>query len=499
MIACSPNDQSVTKPHGFRLPAVWQSENQMRGLLTPYVPTTVKNEELVEKRRKQLVLAAIRLFSRKGFHKTTLRDLADEAGFSHGNIYDYVGTKEDIFFLLHEFMVDLVDSGLSQSIENVTDPLEKLRRMVRSEFNIMYEWADAILIIYQESHILRQTKELLGKFLEREREHLQRFQDVLHECESTGACRRVDDRVVANLIKIMADSWVLKRWDLQKHVTQLEMEKSILDLVFNGLVRHERPLPADSEKSGLGEAKCALLIGNDSAIGRETVAFLLSKGLDTATYTLDQSETGGLLLFHSKRSNIQSDPDNAGLRVPRNDVFSVTHETFGPFDFLLYDLGAAHDLPAERPVGPGGESICGTLHENLKTMFDIAALFDAEISKKGVQRIIFLAPWRWDELADPYLYQMIKSAVISLTKALAKKLAAINVTVNCIAPGFLCGMASQNFLRAAIPSGQALPEGTGELSDVLEGIRFFLSPAGGSITGQVLEVGKDLRIPLRVH
>ena len=62
------------------------------------IPTTVKNKDLVEKRRRQIVLAAIKLFSKKGFHKTTLKELAEEAGLSHGNVYDYVGSKEDIFF-----------------------------------------------------------------------------------------------------------------------------------------------------------------------------------------------------------------------------------------------------------------------------------------------------------------------------------------------------------------------------------------------------------------
>ena len=44
------------------------------------IPTTVKNKELVERRRKQIVLAGIKLFSRNGFHKTTLKELAEEAG-----------------------------------------------------------------------------------------------------------------------------------------------------------------------------------------------------------------------------------------------------------------------------------------------------------------------------------------------------------------------------------------------------------------------------------
>ena len=110
------------------------------------IPTTIKNKELVEKRREQIVLAAIKLFAKKGFHKATLRELSEEAGISHGNIYDYVGTKEDIFFLLHEFMDKLATDALRQSIKNIDNPFEKLGRMVRSEFNLMYKWADAISI-----------------------------------------------------------------------------------------------------------------------------------------------------------------------------------------------------------------------------------------------------------------------------------------------------------------------------------------------------------------
>jgi NAD(P)-dependent dehydrogenase (short-subunit alcohol dehydrogenase family) len=42
-------------------------------LILVEIPTTVKNKELVERRRKQIVLAGIKLFSRNGFHKTTLK------------------------------------------------------------------------------------------------------------------------------------------------------------------------------------------------------------------------------------------------------------------------------------------------------------------------------------------------------------------------------------------------------------------------------------------
>ena len=262
-----------------------------KGLLTSLVPTTVKSEELVKKRREQITLAAIKLFSRKGFHKTTLRDLAEEAGISHGNIYDYVGSKENIFFLLHEFMIALVDSALIESVENITDPIEKLRRMVRSEFNVMYEWADAILIIYQESHILKKTG-LMKEFLLTEREHIRRFEHVIQECLEKGNCKHVNPRVVANLIKIMADSWVLKRWDLRGHVTQLEMEQSILDLVFSGLFSQQgSQRTLEQSSSGLG-GRLALVVNAATLVGSAISSFLLAKGAVVAELTWEEGQGG---------------------------------------------------------------------------------------------------------------------------------------------------------------------------------------------------------------
>lgn len=130
------------------------------------IHTNVKNPQLVQKRREQIVLAAINLFSQKGFHKTTLRNLAEQTGLSQASIYDYVGSKEDIFFLIHELAASSAMEAMKKSLEQVADPLEKLRRMIRAEFGTMDKLADAIMLIYQEGHIL--TKPLLKSLLKKE-------------------------------------------------------------------------------------------------------------------------------------------------------------------------------------------------------------------------------------------------------------------------------------------------------------------------------------------
>jgi AcrR family transcriptional regulator len=59
-------------------------------------------EERKTRTREELIQAAERLFSRDGFHATSLDALADEAGYTKGAVYSNFASKEDLFFAVYE-------------------------------------------------------------------------------------------------------------------------------------------------------------------------------------------------------------------------------------------------------------------------------------------------------------------------------------------------------------------------------------------------------------
>ena len=111
-------------------------------------------------------------------------------------------------------------------------------------------------------------------------------------------------------------------------------------------------------------------------------------------------------------------------------------------------------------------------------------------------RIIYLAPWAWDAYTDPIGFDIAKAGTIALTQSLSTQLAASNVNVNCIVPGYIRGVrpfkiekAMGRSLLQTIPSGRL-----GEVFDVTETICFLLQEGSKYITGQVLHVtGGDNR------
>jgi AcrR family transcriptional regulator len=103
------------------------------------IPTDVKDPELVAQRRRQIVDAAVGLFIANGFHKTTTRQIAKAAGFSIGNLYQYVKTKEDVLYLVCQAIHQEMESRLSQRVryagnaaKALSEAMEKLFPGLRS-------------------------------------------------------------------------------------------------------------------------------------------------------------------------------------------------------------------------------------------------------------------------------------------------------------------------------------------------------------------------------
>jgi AcrR family transcriptional regulator len=208
----------------------------MKKLVYRKIPTNIKNEVLVEKRRQQIFEAVVKLFSKKGYHRTTLREISKESGIALGNLYDYISTKEDILYIIQEKATQAVMQAISKDNEGNFDPVEKLERLINSELDAMNKYQDLIMIIYQESHAM--FKETLHSLLRSERSHVEQYEKVIREGIKRGFLKPLNVRMLANMIKMLIDTWVIKRWDLKGKVSIEEMKQGISDIVFAGIIRH---------------------------------------------------------------------------------------------------------------------------------------------------------------------------------------------------------------------------------------------------------------------
>lgn len=182
------------------------------------VLSSVKDQELVEKRRSQMIQGAIILFKEKGFHRTTTREIAKEAGFSIGTLYEYIRTKEDVLFLVCDSVYAQVRKRLELAIDNEKASVENLVTVIKSYFHLMDDMQEEILILYQEVKSLKKdSKEYV---LQKERDMVGMLEHVIVSClPDNQNVSKQDAALLANNIFIQGQMWGFRRWMLQKQFT----------------------------------------------------------------------------------------------------------------------------------------------------------------------------------------------------------------------------------------------------------------------------------------
>jgi len=182
------------------------------------VPTQIKNPALVERRRRQIVDAAAKLFIAQGFHKTTTRQIARAAGFSIGSLYEYVTSKEDILYLVCESIHAEIEKGVASAMERTTGGKEILAEVIREFFLVCHRMSDLILLIYQETRSLPTAWR--KRVLENELRITGILVRVLASLMDSGELPGLDDKtieVMAHNISVLGHMWTFRRWFLSSH------------------------------------------------------------------------------------------------------------------------------------------------------------------------------------------------------------------------------------------------------------------------------------------
>lgn len=202
------------------------------------VTSTVKDERLIEKRRSQMIKAAVELFTEKGFHRTTTREIARASGFSIGTLYEYIRTKEDVLYLVCDDIYQNVSRRLETAAGGEPVGLEALSQAIAAYIRIVDDLQNEILVMYQETKAL--SGDAVPYVLNKEREMAAIFRKILAECREKGEIEITDEEegLYAQTILVQCQMWAFRRWEIQKSYpldTFIEMQTN---LILSSLKKH---------------------------------------------------------------------------------------------------------------------------------------------------------------------------------------------------------------------------------------------------------------------
>ena len=184
------------------------------------VATQIKNQELVKQRRRQIVDAAVSLFIRYGYHKTTTRALAKETGLSIGSLYEYVSSKDDVLYLVCIAIHSEVETAIKEALSRASHGKEALAEIIREYFHVCNRMSDHVLLMYQVTHFLPEKWQ--KKVLETEIRITNLFVEAVRKLNDAGAFERLDEDMidlVGHNISVLGQTWAFRRWYFAKRFT----------------------------------------------------------------------------------------------------------------------------------------------------------------------------------------------------------------------------------------------------------------------------------------
>jgi AcrR family transcriptional regulator len=129
-------------------------------------------EERSEKSRQQILDAALKLFSHKGYGATSVRDIAEEAGLSKGNVYHHFPDKETIFRALLDRYFQVMsqpDFPFNRALASGSFP-ENLENIGKAVREVVRDYREYALLIYVDvvefdgSHVRRFYENMADRF-----------------------------------------------------------------------------------------------------------------------------------------------------------------------------------------------------------------------------------------------------------------------------------------------------------------------------------------------
>ncbi len=201
------------------------------------IKTTVDDPVLVERRRAQLTQAAIACFSERGYHPTTIRDVAERAKVSIGLIYQYVGDKEDLLFMALQAVLDSYMRQIPQALTGITDPLQRFCTAVRAYCRVNGASVEATVLAYRETKSLRKARR--AAIMQQELDTNGLIAACVRDCIDAGLFEAVDVDMFVYQIVMFCHAWALKAWHFARAMDVETYVERGLNLMLRGVLTEQ--------------------------------------------------------------------------------------------------------------------------------------------------------------------------------------------------------------------------------------------------------------------
>jgi TetR/AcrR family transcriptional regulator, cholesterol catabolism regulator len=155
-------------------------------------------------RRTELTRAAARLFAEKGYHGTSIGDLAQALGVQKGSLYAHIESKADLLWAVASEGAAAFHAGLD-TVPDEGPVVDRIRGALRAHLRVVSEQLDVATVFIREWRYLEGARR--DEFIAERRRYEERFRSLFREGRERGELRTDLDDATAALLALSAVNW----------------------------------------------------------------------------------------------------------------------------------------------------------------------------------------------------------------------------------------------------------------------------------------------------
>ena len=183
-------------------------------------------------RLEAVLRSAANIFFAKGFHASSIEDVARDVGMLKGSLYYYIKSKDDLLFQLLLAGIEDGDAYIAQHIDPTGDPVEQLERAIRAQIDyIIQNKVPFGLFLHEFDSLSGKRQHKLTAVMSR---YNNRFVELVQKGQQQGKLMEGEPWIIVNGMLGMCN-WLYRWYDID-HISDTEQIKQIfLEVIFKGI------------------------------------------------------------------------------------------------------------------------------------------------------------------------------------------------------------------------------------------------------------------------
>jgi AcrR family transcriptional regulator len=188
-------------------------------------------------RRAAILEQALKIFAAKGFHNTTMVEIARASGFAVGSIYLLFDSKEQLYTEMLTEKLNMLYSGIRKLVAKEEDVVKKVEMMVISQFHFVEENVEFCSIFIRGDHLSLSegSVELRKRMLADYSTHISFVEAVMSEGIQAGILKAMDPRMMAAALAGLINSCASKWLTMTEEASLMNHIPFVVDIFLRGV------------------------------------------------------------------------------------------------------------------------------------------------------------------------------------------------------------------------------------------------------------------------